>query len=589
VEEPMSADGYPFKSFPKDDVRRVVWLIGQPDKHGLYSSTAPLIDVLIVNLDEKNNLIGRGIVIKIVASELDTVRVGTIWCRQRRTNEMYYFNKQSKNRFEFNIPEDFKSDIKTIGRMHKINQTDKYSAIPVYIYPILDYLPINPEQRKSLINSRLTVLKSTSGAEVLIPAFELFTSTYAFDHKQIRNDLISLTIEDVVNKYVSFKHIEDDAYYLELIEPRSKANTTFLAYLAMNKKARAKISLLYSAIQTSKPYVDVYPYHKKMMIDCDGVWLDHKHQRFIVLRINGCSLPNEHKIRLIESVSDVDNIEDEHTPEHSNFYRPPPRIPKDLPVTSEHDPRKDIGSAHYLSDVKIIGGENDVEIITKKQYKESQVNESISLVAEQIEALSSGEPHYGQESEGIAQLKSSEIDKSDKIRIDPNVFLKKIIDALGSHHFDKEFIKVEYIDENLSISESYQLGSIDEREFLLVKITDKEKGSVFVLEFSRGHKLNDCRGLLFNISKAELSRDSLTILLKKISGNDFKYKNKDPSTRKMIKLSLPVNKMLIFNHQIADEAFFEKKYIETLSSFRAKKVFTRNFCGEGNGGYAVGT
>jgi hypothetical protein len=571
----MNVDGYAFKSFPEDDVRRVVWLIGQPDKHRQYSSTAPLIDVLIVKLDEKNNPIDKsGIVIKIIVSELDTVRVGTIWCRQHRTNEIFPFKGQTKNRFEFNIPEDFKSDIKTISIMQKINQTDEYLAIPSYKYKITNYLPANPEQRKSFINSRLTVLKSTSGAEVLIPAFELFTSTYAFDHKQIRNDLISLTIEDVVNKYVSFKHIEDDDYYLELIEPRSKANTTFLAYLAMNQKSRAKISLLNSAIQTSKPYVDVYPYHTKMMIDCDGIWLDSKYKRFIVLRINGCSLPNEHKIRLIDQFSDVDNIENETTPEHPNFYTPPPRVPKDLPVTPEQDPRKDIGSAHYFSDVKVIGDENDVEVITKKQYKKSQVNESIPLVAEEIEALSSGEPHYGQDSEGIAQLKSGEIDNSDKVRIDPNVFLKKIIDALGSQHFNKEFIKVEYIDENLSISESYQLGSIDEREFLLVKITDKAKGSVFVLEFSRGHKLNDCRGLLFNTSNGELSRDSLTKLLKKISGNDFKYKNKDPSTRKMVKLSLSVIKMLLFNHQIADVTCFEEKYISTLSSLRAKKIFT---------------
>lgn len=577
----MSLSEIKFSEFPNDKIKRVIWLIGELCKYRHYNSTSPLINILLVKLDDKNKVTGSGELITIKVSELDVARIGTIWIGQVKTNELYYFDGQCNTRFSFNLFEKTKADIETTDFTHKISSNNNYFAIPPYIYPIFKHLPKNKEETDQFIEHRITILKSNNNIDVYIPAFELFTSTYAFEHKQIRNDLISNSMLDVVNNYIEYKTVQDDIFYIKLREPKTISNTMFLAHLAMNIDARKRISSISSALQSSKTNIDIYPYHTgKMTIDCDGIWLDKEKTRFLVLRITSCFPPNEYKVRLIKEV--IDTTQQEEKPDLPEKKHHQPQKPKhaNLPISSSSDPHKLQGITHNFSDVKLMDEEPNFDVQYETNDIIVDIKDLTSLPDEEIEELSSGEPFYGKESKKIGQLKS-EPKKINYNTVDSSLFLSKVRKALQGKHFREHFSNIEYYDEHMRASDLCILGNLNNRAFLLTKITDNLGRSAFLLEFDRGYKLNDSKGLLFNTSNTTLSKSRLSKILKLISQNEFRYIRKIETVgnnlnnkRKYRKLSLPVKKMRPFNHPTADKRVFEEKYISVLTSPKSKGIFS---------------
>jgi len=553
------------KAFPKDDIKRVVWLIGGINTNGNTSRT-PLVDVLIVKLNQNNKVSEQGIIIKINVSELDTVRIGTIWKEQLKTKQRYTFDNEQTKIFKFQLPINFKSDIKTISLMGKLNDSDKYGAIPPFKYPINDYLPTN-KNKGSFFNARLTVLKTSDEVEVLIPALELFTSTYAFDNKQIRNNLCSLSLQEVIDKYVKSVSKNGNELQIELVEPKSHTNVVFLAHLALNTEARKRISLIYSAMQTKKTNFDVYPYHvKELKLNCYGIWLDNDKKRFLVLRIYGSSLPNENKITLIEKHTETEK----EGPLIEKPCLPDTKLDPDIPVGDQtsSDPNTRQGSAHHSSEVMVIGPEVKIKIkdiidikpIDNVNYKPSPKLE------DEAKELSSGEPCSDKGSKNTAKLKLSGDEEKNKIK--GSAFLFKINNAILSKK-NKTFSKIEYCDQSGVFSQSGKYGLIAGRKFLLVKVFNiqyrKKEKSAFILEFDRKDGKSGSLGLVFNTTTGDLPPHELIDLLTTISGNKFKYRSKDLSSNKMKNLVLPVQKSKTFKHSLNTDNF-DERYINHLKT-----------------------
>ena len=569
----MSNTNFLFNEFPNDEIKRVVWLRGGVYSRGI-NSTTPLVDVLLVRLDSNDQISGHGCVKQINVSELDTARLGTIWIGQNKTSQLYDFKSQSTKRFNFTLPNDFKSDRNTISLRGKMVVSDKYPTIPPYVYPIHDHLPKDKKKSSSFTNARLTVLNSDCGVAVIIPALELFTGTYAFGNKQIRNDLCNISLQDINNKYIKNKgFVSGDTFEIELIEPKSENNTIFLAHLAMNIEAKKRMCCIYSAIQSKKTNFDVYPYHvNNLLLDCDGVWLNNEKTRFLVLRINGSSLPNEYIVCSIGKHFDIEKKTGE-LPAESKYFNQQNALHETLPVTANNDPRKGSGACYHLSEVKAIGEE--VNFITKLERKEKTVDDAkcTPLSNEEINQISSGDPHYGKGSKNVGQMKSSEKEPVEKIL--ESKFLSNINDALTNGKLGRAnpFYDIEYYDHEGGVSHSVQYGEIAGRKFLLVKVLNvfgratKKRRTAFILEFDRTSEKDGCQGLVFNTETGNLSNDLVAEILRIISANEFKYRRKN-SKNKMDHLALPVSNKAIFKHALSHEKFNENYLSHLISKLK---------------------
>jgi hypothetical protein len=568
---------YTFKEHLNDNILRVVWLIGKVSKNNSPISNFPLVDVWLVELNKYNRPIkDKGTLIKIAASELDSVKVGTIWKGSQKQVKNFKFRNESSKSFSFSFPGLNLTDFRTIKRSEKINVDGVESNINQGEFNLWEHLPQRQEQRASVTSySQLTILKSSCGVDVFIPSLELFTGTYTPKHKQIRNDLLNYSLVDVINKYVKRKALvgdNKDIFYLEPKESTVEPNLLFLAHAALNLETKKRLSHVFSAVQ-SGGNLFIYPYHEKNMeIKSQGIWLDNNKTKFLVLRINAYSLPTEFEIQCPEfSYHNIEATTGAQQPAIS-FKNKKNSSP---PITTEREPNKRLKPSYHDSNVDIIGSKPTVTYIKKIVENDNGTDIPSHILNEEIYSSSPGEGNYSKGNNGVSQLRNDAEEESDEVlKILPSDFLSNINTVIteGTSNRAKPFSEILYYDQRGNASNTLKYGKIEDHIFLLIKVSQVyrtkptvKKKTAFILEFDRINEKSGCQGLIFNTEDGEASTNTIISILSLIKKNNFRYASKNDETGKMVRLLLPVAKQSVFKHSLNFEGF-EDKYLAHLLS-----------------------
>lgn len=564
-------------AFPNDDKYRVIWWYG-PVFQNPSDSNTPLVKILTKLLSPDGKISEQIQVFKVTLPELDIIRLGTVWKGQERTNSIwkYYNDYLAEQEFIFDF---------TVNQPQSIHFSDKkpnsnYWHIPKFKYDLGDFTE-HAEHRFQFYNSTFTKLISTAGITVLIPSLEFLTSAVSPEHKQIRTGLLQHSLDNLISRHLKSAYEDTNGdYVIELIEGRLDANLTLLAYLRLNTISRTRASKLWASMQKTavnkatglkyeEKYPEVLPFHpSELTLLGDGIKIDEK--TFLLLRINGVSIPTDHAIRLISTIygSNPKN-KNPQTYEHG-YYNPDEIETNDLYITHNNEPHRQAGVAHIRSEVKIIGPRpNITEQINLKENNVPRIPKEGEI--QEASTLSSGESDSRNESAGTVALKQAVLE--DNVALSDN--FEKIATALhtlvndnksiiasflyigndGSENIiptyctiSKNQLPVEYTGKwhtTAKLNNATSKPQYIRRKFLILKITLKDARTCYLLEIQ--HKASESFfALLFGTQFGGITSETITNLLSTIAMNKGKYTRRGNSV--LIPLELPVSPSMVFRH-----------------------------------------
>lgn len=560
-------------AFPDDKKTRIIWWYGPVFKNNT-DSNVPKVLVLTRLLDENGSITDQNQHFNINITELELVRIGSIWKGRERQDNLYTTIENYRYNLEFTF--DFTaSEPESISFDASIEEGKR--LIPPFRYSLGDFKD-RYVSRKQFLNSTLTKLESKKEITVLIPSLELLTSAIAPEHKLLRAHLLYKSIDEICTGYMNSGSEKDGAYIVESKNGYFRSNLTLLAYMRNNQKSRSRLSMIWTSMQAgSSKYPDRYPvilpYHPtELTLKGDGVKINEN--TFLMLRINGFSLPTDYPVHNIinEPVQDPE----QYMSNESQRKLPQPQNPhqKDnLPITGDNDPHHEAGELYIRTEVRIIGAEPKIELF-KKQKTNNEPPKIVPLEKQEVKALSSGEKNYRKGSKGIAAAKQAPIKTGEDLN---NIewAIKELNDLMSDPKSDiNSFIYIGndgaeyaapafcYITESempqghkrkwylydkskkKNNEEESTKTNLRYRKFLIAKITLKDKQAIYLLEIEQKGS-EAFSGLLFNIS-GDLSQQNIKELLVAITNNEGRFRKRENG--KLVPIDFPVRKSFVFEH-----------------------------------------
>lgn len=375
-------------AFPPDNKIRIVLAYGALLENHNGESNLAKVEVLLKELTGNNQLHNVPLVIEIEFTEIDIVRIGTMWRGRHRLSERWniYQDYQENLEFRFNFALNQPDYIKYIDKNPKNN--DYYFTKEVYD---LNEIQSKYGLKYHFANAIYTKLTTNTETTVLIHGLEFLTSTYVPQEKNIRGKLLNKSIDSILDEYVEEdSFVEDNMYYMHFKESKKFSNNVFLSYAKYNHTTRARLSKLRGSIEFgNKEYRDRYPvvlpYHpEKMRMIVDGIWLNS--ETFLVLRIKGCSLPKENALNIKKTkVETIDKLatnkvetedksrnfnEDNFSEENKNEEQNTSQYidPSEIDIDSSKRPHHRNSSLAIVSEVEILD-EDDVEVSYVEEVK----------------------------------------------------------------------------------------------------------------------------------------------------------------------------------------------------------------------------
>lgn len=385
IEENISS----VRAFPTDSKIRVVLAYGALLHNQNNESNIARVEVLLKEIDENRNLKNNPLIIKIEFTEIDIVRVGTIWQGRHRLNDRWKHYRNYKENVEFRF--DF-----TLNQPECIKFIDKNPKNNNYFFTKEVY-DLNEIQSKRgfkyhFANATYTKLVTNTGTTVLVHGLEFLTSTYVPQEKNIRGKLLNEPIDSILDGYIEEEdsRAEDNIYYMHFKENKKLSNNVFLSYAKYNQTTRIRLNKLRISTESGASELDdrypiVLPYHpEKMRMIVDGIWLDE--ETYLVLCIKGCSLPKEIALQIKkpkeettnktatnkvetddkdESLDDADSTkENEDEKQNSSQYVDP----SEIDVDSSKRPYSRNSSLPIVSEVVTLD-EDDIEVSYVEEIK----------------------------------------------------------------------------------------------------------------------------------------------------------------------------------------------------------------------------
>jgi hypothetical protein len=264
------------------------------------------------------------------------------------------------------------------------------------------------------LNSTLTKLISKKGITVLIPSLELLTNAISPELSLMRAKLLQSPLDQIWPKYIKCGHQDDAGVYT--VESKTgffTSNLILLAYMRLDKTSRSRLSSIWTSMEGNQSkYPDRYPiilpyYPTGLMLQGDGIQIDDK--TFLMLRINGFSLPTDHPVYNIVDEYDSNTSQASHGEHERKIPHANNVLQKNnLPITGDNDPHHEAGELYVKTEVKIIGPRPEIKMF-KKSKNNNEPPIFIEADQQEITALSSGEQNSRNESKGIASLKQAPI------------------------------------------------------------------------------------------------------------------------------------------------------------------------------------
>ena len=531
-------------------------------------------------------------ILKIGVPQLDIARIGSIWKGRRYTGKNWdqYAVPIEKQLFEFNFST---SIIESIDFFSKNSQDSFSYYIPYHKYN-LQSIPNDNDYKVHFRNSKITRLTSSNDDVVLIPALELLTSAYTPKGQDIRLDLLSYPVNEVLRRHINLeksKGVEGETYKIFLEKERHSSNSIFLAYLFCNVESQRRVSKLWASLAIGTnggaKFPEVFPYHpSNLKVSVEGIRLSDN--CFLVFRINKISLPTENKIEVDREKMNMINDDKLNNP---SMYRSSTVVDSDLPVTSEVDPSTNAGVAYITSDVNFFPEQPSVSIIeVSADYENNTISQRIR--PDMPTALSSGQKNSSIESKNTAELQQSEIEtkEPEEIPIESaqNIYLiQQVLRDLISD-VSSPVSSVNYIDENVNLLDTLTLAifpkdlfntqgiskwsaiyteswkdkegkiryTFTPRKLLIVKITLVNGEYAYLLEIEKKSSEKGFSGLIFNVSDAELSKENLFKLLEEIAKNKGKFRRRGHGN--LIDIELSTKDQYIYDHSPIQNSMLKK-------------------------------
>lgn len=572
-------DGLPtIDSLPDDDIIRVIWWYGPVVKNKT-NSEIPLVEVLAKKLLPGDKLSDESYPLKVLVSELDIVKIGSIWKGQSRLDELWHPTEEVEFRFNFtdHTPESIHFLDKRPG--------EKYGYISPRSYP-LGSMPNNVKYH--FFNSTLTKLQSNTGVTVLISSLEFLAGAIAPYQKQIRYKLLLHPLDRLTDMYLKSASVDGMRYVVEAKGNHWNGNLTLLAYLRLNSISRKRLSRLFSSVQKSNynsygeayedRYPEVLPYHpSKMTLSGQGLWIDN--DTYLMLRITGVSEPQDYEVQYNKiDLKTNPHKQPTNEGEYKNFSNPQVIDPSELGIDHEAGSSKRAGIAHIHSEVKRLGPPAPVVIVTQKKEIDNPALPPELVEPQEASGLSPEDPNYRQETEGNVLLRQKGPNPSKpalEIFEETVVALKHLVSDPESDVSDFSYISHDAIEVNVASycfihttqlpegiggkwhlikrsAEGIEEPGYTPRAFMVLKIVLDDKRSAYLLEIGRRSKSEAFSGLLFSYYSRSLTQRNLIDLLARI----VKYKGRfsehyqsgDYAPIRRI-LELPADKYKVFRHR----------------------------------------
>ncbi len=407
-------------------------------------------------------------------------------------------------------------------------------------------------------------------------------------------------------------------------ENKRLANNVFLSYAKYNQTTRIRLSKLRTSLESGSKFDDRYPivlpYHpEKMRMIVDEIWLDQ--ERFLVLRIKGCSLPKENvlKIKKIKEEQtdktvtnkvetegkDEDLNEGNSTKDNENGEQNASQYvdPSDIDVDSGKRPHSRNPSLSIVSEVEILD-EDDVEVsyveevkqkdhyvykteyIPKKQDSDDEESSKNSKNNKEnkVDSVSSGDISQSEKDKGttsfevLDNIEKSEIlilvakalqdmkkkkvaiDTSEKTYINQLSYLNEVCLESNTDQRPKFY---NFVNTNIKTEKSWSIiknkkKEKDYRRFMLIKIELNNGRCAYLLEIDRRMGSESFSGYMFNYFNGETSKKRLKNLIKKIIQNRGAFSTLDRKSHKMIDIKYPVDIQKLFTHQKIKKSMYEK-------------------------------
>ena len=609
-------------AFPTDNKIRVVVAYGALIENHNGESNLPKVEVLLKEIVGENKLHNIPLIIKVEFTEIDIVRLGTMWHGRNRLSEKWKAYRDYKENVEFKF--DFSSNqpeyIKYIDKNPKTS--DYYFTKEIYD---LNEIQSKYGHKFHFANAIYTKLTTNTGTTVLVHGLEFLTSTYVPQEKNIRGKLLNRSIDSILDDYVEDdSFVEDDIYYMHFKENKRLANNVFLSYAKFNQTTRIRLSKLRASIESGSEYKDRYPivlpYHpEKMRMIVDGLWLDE--EIFLVFRVKGYSLPKENMLKIKKTkeettdkavtnkvgAKDVSETIDEnnYAKEHENEEQNSSQYidPSEIDVESSKRPHKRNHSLQIVSEVESLD-EDDLEVSYIEEIKQKnnyvyeteyspkkkqsvdteEVEKSKDNGENKIDTVSSGDPSHSNKDKNTTSFEVlSNIEKSEMLVLVEKALkdLKKNKEDISSN--EKIYInKLSYLNESClefdaderprfytfinpenRTEKSWSIIKNDKekedyRRFMLIKIELSNEQHAYLLEIDRRSDSESFSGFIFNYFDEEISVVLLKSLVKTIVFNKGKYSKRDKNVHKMIDLLYPVGIQKIYGHQTIKDSMYKK-------------------------------
>ncbi len=358
----MSESSIRISSFPRDNTEYVVMGYGLIRKNNFSFSTVYLVEVYL-----QNRHTNKKVTIEMLITYIIVARIGTVWKNQQLVKEYSPINRQKykveSRKFEFDILSPPSTVLLTIDRItggKKMVAKDNYKG--------------NDD-----VLSVFTVF-THNDIQVVVPALDIFATTFIPQTHTILHDLITLHIDEVINKHVIECFVKKEknkiVYQAKYANNYSLSTKVFLAYAACNERTRKNLSKIRSSIiknciQTEnmeRMYMEVFPYHPDKFVFTGLGLYDKNNKIFWVHRIIGYKLPESCYVEIEES--DGENEDTVYKNVQRKIYNDT-AIKDEIPLTSDLNAGRNAGKKYIKSGVDI--DIPDDKIIYKKSAKKTKV------------------------------------------------------------------------------------------------------------------------------------------------------------------------------------------------------------------------
>ncbi|MFA5426772.1 MAG: hypothetical protein WC279_01040 [Sulfurimonas sp.] len=486
-----------------------------------FATDIPLVKVSL-------GLVKGGKLIKHFASsiiglpELIVARIGTIWQSQAQIEGHW---KKYKG-YEENISLSF--DLEKISarcvryRKNEINGN-------------LELIELDDnnkdESDNNFYGSSFIEFTSEAGIKYIVPALELFMSTYLPRNKLIRNELLLNSINTVLKNHVNDFKCSPSLYQIHIDKQLEPETSVFLAYLACNEHSRSVIGKIWTNLECSKTSgikdICIFPYHpKQISFKASGVWLSNG--VFYIQRLYESKAPNEIIIRAISkktaSIPKKANKENTDSDAKISAVLNNAVIENETKVSHKTNPSGNAGMKYIVSDVSPDNSELNIEQI--EEIDNIIDSENLCFKEDnEVNSASSGKLKGADELKNIARTHYVIDEPHERLP-----FIEEIDTALTelTRGEEPKLLDIAYIDDygiehaNLVYSSfsAEHIGLSDEkfwasgyvknsgikrsksgyRKLYIVKITIRDMQPMYLLEIVRKVKSDSFFGLVFQLS-----------------------------------------------------------------------------------------